>query len=338
MSAGLRVGWYVHHHGHGHLHRALAVASALAADGAAVTVLGSRPAEPHPAVADWVELPRDDDGDPRAVTANGTLHWAPRHHDGLRARMHAISSWIAATRPDVVVCDVSQEVALLCRLHGVPVVSVVQPGERSDAPHLTGLGAADALVACWPAAAGMLVDGLPAEVAARVVAVGGLSRFPVARTGDRPAARDGGGVLVLGGSGGDAWTPDQLAALRQRAGRPVRELGGAAGWDPDPAAALATASVVVVHAGQNALAEVAAARVPAVVVPAERPHHEQHATARALATGDWPVRVLPTLAHDDWPGLLDEVAALDGRRWSAWCDGDAATRFADVVRTVGSRR
>ena len=181
MSAGLRVGWYVHHHGHGHLHRALAVASVLAADGAAVTVLGSRPAEPHPAVADWLTLPRDDDGDPRAVTANGTLHWAPRHHDGLRARMHAISAWIATARPDVVVCDVSQEVALLCRLHGVPVVSVLQPGERSDAPHLTGLGAADVLVACWPAAAGMLVDGLPAGIAARVVAVGIVPMLVVMR-------------------------------------------------------------------------------------------------------------------------------------------------------------
>ncbi|MDQ1106587.1 hypothetical protein QE364_003970 [Nocardioides zeae] len=334
MSAGLRVGWYVHHHGHGHLHRALAVATVLAADGAEVTVLGSRPAEPHPAVAAWVALPRDDGGEVRAVTANGTLHWAPRHHDGLRARMHAISAWIATARPDVVVCDVSQEVALLCRLHGVPVVSVVQPGDRSDAPHLTGLRAADVLVACWPAAAGMLVEGLPPEVAARVVPVGGLSRFPV--TAGTVTRRDE--VVVLGGSGGAAWTSDQLDGLRREAGRPVRELGGAGGWDPDPAAALAAAAVVVVHAGQNALAEVAAARVPAVVVPAARPHDEQHATARALAAGDWPVRVLPALEHDDWPALLAEVAALDGRRWAGWCDGGAATRFADVVRAVGGRR
>jgi hypothetical protein len=334
VSAGLRVGWYVHHHGHGHLHRALAVAGVLAAGGAEVTLLGSRPAEVHPAVATWVELPRDDDGDPRAVTANGTLHWAPRHHDGLRARMHAISAWIAATRPDVVVCDVSQEVALLCRLHGVPVVSVVQPGDRSDAPHLTGLRAADVLVACWPAAAGMLVSGLPPEVAARVVPVGGLSRFPVVA---EPRGR-GDDVLVLGGSGGDAWTADQLAALRRDVGRPVRELGGAGAWDPDPAAALAAAAVVVVHAGQNALAEVAAARVPAIVVPAARPHDEQHATARALAAGGWPVRVLPALEHEDWAALVVEVAALDGRRWAGWCDGGAATRFADVVRAAGGRR
>ena len=36
MSAGLRVGWYVHHQGHGHLHRALAVAGALILGGQAV--------------------------------------------------------------------------------------------------------------------------------------------------------------------------------------------------------------------------------------------------------------------------------------------------------------
>ncbi|MDT9591457.1 hypothetical protein RDV89_00160 [Nocardioides zeae] len=333
MSAPLRVGWYVHHHGHGHLHRALAVAEELHRGGAEVTVLSSREPTAHPAVADWVELPRDDDGSPHDVTAGGVLHWVPRHHDGLLARSARISAWLERHRPDVVVCDVSQEVALLCRLHGVPVVSVVQAGERSDLPHRVGLAAADALVACWPPAAGRLVTGLPDDVADRVVAVGGLSRFPV-RT-DRRTAREG-GVLVLGGSGGDAWTPGQVRALAVAADRDVRVLGRER-WDPRPQDALAAADVVVVQAGQNALAEVAAARVPAVVVAAERPFDEQRATAAALRLGPWPAVVLDRLEHDDWPTLLAEVAALDGERWSAWCDGDAARRFAAVVRRVGLR-
>ncbi|MFC8762138.1 MULTISPECIES: glycosyltransferase [Streptomyces] len=53
--------------------------------------------------------------------------------------------------------------------------------------------------------------------------------------------------------------------------------------------------MVVTHAGQNAVAECAAARVPAVVVPQSRPHGEQHATAHALAEGG-----LATV-RDHWP-------------------------------------
>lgn len=330
-----RVGWYVHHHGHGHLHRALTVGAALRRRGVELSVLSSLPADPRHA-GEWVELARDDGGTPLDPTARGRLHWVPRHHDGLRERTARIAAWIAQARPDVVVCDVSQEVALLCRLHGVPVVSVVQPGDRGDGPHRLGLGVADALVACWPPAAGDLAAGLAADDVRRVVAVGALSRFPVVPA--RPAAARGTEVVVLGGSGGDAWTTGQLDDLCARAGRPVRVLGGDGRWEADPFARLRDAAAVVVHAGQNALAEVAAARVPALVVPAERPHDEQRTTARRLATGPWPVRVLDRLEHPDPARLLDEVAALDGARWASWCDGDAARRFADVVQDVAAGR
>ena len=46
---------------------------------------------------------------------------------------------------------------------------------------------------------------------------------------------------------------------------------------------LRQSSVVFTHCGQNALAEVAASRVPAVLVPEDRPHDEQHSLAWALA-------------------------------------------------------
>jgi hypothetical protein len=113
-------------------------------------------------------------------------------------------------------------------------------------------------------------------------------------------------------------------------------LGGSAGWIPDPWRGLRRADVVVTHAGQNALAEAAAARVPAVVVPQSRPHDEQTATAdvvdrTGLATvcRDWP-------APSAWPALLDEAAAPDGSRWALWCPGDGADRAARLVeRTAG---
>ena len=106
-------------------------------------------------------------------------------------------------------------------------------------------------------------------------------------------------------------------------------------WHADPAAVLAEADVVVLHPGQNALAEVAAMRVPAVVVPASRPFDEQHVTAAALADG-WPAVVLDEVPTTGWRDLLHKALHLDGGRWADWCDGDAPGRIAAVVAGVVS--
>src|SRR5690606_3210462 len=84
------IGYYVHHHGRGHLSRATAIAAALETE---VTVLSSLTA-PADWSGPWIELPRDDEDHGRSPDANGRLHWAPIHSNGLRERMSAISRWI----------------------------------------------------------------------------------------------------------------------------------------------------------------------------------------------------------------------------------------------------
>jgi hypothetical protein len=147
-------------------------------------------------------------------------------------------------------------------------------------------------------------------------------------------------VVVLAGAGGTTLRPEALAAAR--AETPAwtwRVLGPqpVGTWVADPSAALRTADVVVTHAGQSAVAEVAAARRPAVVIPEPRPYAEQEATARALATGRWPVTVLPRWPDRGWPDLLSRAGARDGSRWEAWCDGGEAQRFAAVLEQTASR-
>lgn len=331
------IGYYVHHHGRGHLHRALAVAAALDEP---VTFLSSLP--PYPQARPWVALPRDDEGvHPRDPTARGTLHWAPLGDDGLRGRMREISTWIDDARPRAMVVDVSVEVAVHVRLHGVPVVEVVLPGRRTDPAHLLGFAVADALVGCWPTTAtpGMLPD-LSSDIRRRVQAVGGLARHRTHDAGERrPGERRPGKrrVALLAGAGGSAITQHDVArAVRSTPEWDWTVVGPPGEWHDDPEQVLRDADVVVTHAGQNAVAEVAAARRPAVLVPQSRPFDEQAVAAAALEAGGWPVVVAPHFPQTGWTDLLELACTdRDGRDWTTWCDGAAAERFADVVAGVG---
>lgn len=320
------IGYYIHHHGRGHLHRAIAIARAL---GEPVTGLSSLDRqEEWP--GEWLTLERDDLAEEhRDATAGGMLHWVPLHDVGLAARMASISEWLARAHPRLVVVDVSVEVALLCRLHGVPVVTVAMPGDRSDHAHSLGYAVSSAIIGAWPDwAIGMVKGEVP------VVPVGGISRF----AGRAPAAStDARRVLVMLGAGGDSLDARLLESARRAT--PDWEwtvIGGSAGeWVDDPWPLLSSATVVVTHAGQNAIADVAAARRPAIVIPQDRPHDEQVTTAAALAGGDWPVVVCERFPSGGWAELLSAAARLNGEAWAGWTDGGGAERAAEIIRSVG---
>jgi Glycosyltransferase family 28 C-terminal domain len=325
------IGYYVHHVGHGHQHRAEALAAAM---GEPVTGFSSLPA-PAGWTGPWIHLDRDDDDEIEVDrTARDRLHWAPLGHRGLRQRMAEIAAWIRHVSPTAFVVDVSVEVALLVRLHGIPVVTVAPPGERGDQAHRLGFDVSDGVVGCWPPEATGMLRGVSPSVSQRLTHVGALSRFPVASPATRrPGPRR---VVLLSGTGGHTLEREDLQVARQETPDWEwtvldRELGT---WSDDPYPLLLDADVVVTTAGENALAEVAAARKPAVVVPQDRPHDEQRVAAEALWVGGWPALVVDAWPHQDWAKRLEQAATLDGQDWASWCDGRAADRFADVVRTV----
>ena len=330
------IGWYVHHVGLGHATRAVSVARRLRHP---VVGLGSGDAPPGWPGA-WVPLARDDSAVAPAVdeTARGTLHWVPRHDTGLAHRHARVAAWVAQARPTLLVVDVSVEVALLARLCGVPVVVVALPGEREDRPHALAHDLAEAILAPWPS--GTHERGWPRHWVAKTWAVGAIGRFddlPVER--DHPTRPGDGGrrrVLVLWGAGDDGPDAGDLAAAQ--AATPgwswsLRRPGSSG----DLWADLLAADVVVSHGGQNAVAEVAAARRPAVVVARPRPHDEQVATAAAVerlgiavGLGCWP-------AATDWPALLERALARGGDGWARWSTGTGAADAARLVHALADR-
>ncbi|MEU1040384.1 glycosyltransferase [Streptomyces sp. NPDC005907] len=327
------IGYYVHHHGRGHLHRAVCIARHT---GRPVTGLSSlpRPADwPGP----WVRLPLDTGGPLTDVTANGRLHWAPVGHDGYRERMRLVADWITRARPSLLVSDVSVEVAGLGRLLGVPVVVAAMRGDRRDPAHTFAYDLARGLLAPWPAE--LPEPGWPEHWYAKTLHAGAFSRHD-----DRPrtagTAPSGGRrrvLVMLGAGGGDI--DDTLLAPARRA-TPDWEwtvLGGGGTWAADPWPPLCAADVVVTHGGQNALAECAAARRPAVVIPQDRPFGEQSATGRALAQGGIALVRASWPTAREWPDILSGAVRLGGAGWARWSYGDGARRAASFLdRLAGS--
>ena len=323
------VGWYAHHLGSGHVARALTVAPLM---GSQVVVLSSAPRPAGWSVDRWVPLPRDDAAGGSDHSAGGALHWAPLGHRGYSERMALIAEWIRAARPTTMVVDVSAEVTLLARTLGVPVVTVVMAGDRRDRAHQLSYDAATTLVACWPAHVRPVL-GWQSSWDAKTTWAGAFSRFDALTPQQPPGERR---VSWLWGHGGDLLAPERVERIRRAT--PGWTWVGGPGLPPDQVwPTLCASDVVVTHAGQNALAEVAAARRPAVVLPQPRPHGEQRHLASAL------VRTGPARSHCGWPEnaawpeLLEAALRDDAQQWKRWSDGHGAARMADALDRLANR-
>lgn len=311
------IGMYAHHQGAGHLQRCRTIASRI--DGP-VTIFTSSEA----ASSDDVLLPLDVAEQNPGADADGMLHWAPLGVDGLRERMAIMAYWIRRNNPRAFYVDVSVEVTLFVRLMGVPVVTLAMPGERADLPHQAGYRAASAILAAWPA----LLDP-PTHLGIfepKLHAVGGISRFESKNS----AGRDPASVVVMFGHGGtdvpEHYWDDVAGACPDY---DFTVLSGTNRVD-DPFPLLSRAGVVVSAAGQNSVADIAAARAPALFVAQDRAFDEQHATVASLE-GLGIARGLSDLPDpSEWQSLLDQTARTQPN-WGKWQVDGAARRAAAVI-------
>ncbi len=331
-----RIGWYIHHHGRGHLSRMLAIVPHLDAE---IRCFSSLP-QPDglPEHCSWTLLDRDDDvreaaADPGAADpeAGGLLHWAPLGHAGHLGRLATIVASVAHEPVDAFVVDVSVEVALLARLLGIRTVLIAQPGRRNDAAHELGYRAATTIVAPWPVA--LLNPPHLATVKEKTVFTGGISRFDgrdrAPRSEQQATDRN---VVLLGSRGGSAVSESAIADAIASSGSPWRVLGATPDgtWAADPWDDLTSAGVVVGWAGQNSIADIAAAGAPAVIVPQERPFAEQLETALAVDRAGLAVVATTWPSADAWPELIERAAHLQPD-WSRGEVRGAAARAAAAI-------
>jgi hypothetical protein len=341
-----RIGWYIHHHGFGHMARFLAVRPHLNAE---VDVFSSLPRPAVlPTATTWTHLARDDDPietstgpvapDVAHPTARGLLHWAPLHHDGHRARLAAIADTVRDRSYDSFVVDVSAEVTVFVRLLGVPVAVFTQPGDRGDRPHRLAFDAADTIIAPWPER--LYSAPYLQRVRSRVTWTGGISRFADSpRPQTRPGVDGPVRVLVLGRVAGSSAATSLPTVGRLSNGADGRVEWRSVGaddetWTDDPASAMLAADVVVSAAGQNSVADLAAVRARAIVLPQARPFEEQQATGLALARASLAVVLDRWPAPSAWASRLEEAMSMRPD-WSLWeTDGAPARAAAAIMRTA----
>lgn len=314
------IGYYVHHQGEGHRQRAAAIAAAYRGP---MTLIGTGLGRFSGGVP-CLELP--DDRLPHGVFdgADGTtrppaLHYAPLHHEGLRKRVAMIADWIAVTRPELMIVDVSVEVAMLARLASVPFVYVRLNGRRDDRPHRDAFEAAAALLA--PFAAPLDDPATPDWVKAKTYYAPGIF------TSEASQSVDPGRVLVVAGKGGGAADGEKwaaaAAAVPERRWRvigpstlPVRTPDNLemAGWVENADAEIASAGVVIGAAGDGVVSAVLAAARPFICIPEPRAFQEQVLKAERLAAIDAAIVVHEWPQAERWRPLLQAAELQPERR------------------------
>ncbi len=241
--------------------------------------------------------------------------------------------WVRDAQPEVFVVDVSVEVAVFVRLLGIPVVVTALPGNRIDAPHRLVHRMADQIIAAWPK--DLRVPSWLRPHENKTAFVGGISRFD-----GRPRVfgeGDGTKVVVLSGAEGMRMCEGELSAGAGASPITWSALGGTGGWTADPWPQLSAADLVVTHAGQNSIADVAAAARPTIVIPQTRPFDEQRATAEVLGRHQLAVVAPHWPPPRAWSALMDRAKALDTDRWKLWEVEGAARRAATAIEDTAHR-
>ena len=158
----MRIGYYAHHHGSGHCRQADKLAALLPFElRQQMTVFSSLPTDGYRFSTitneQIVRLSTEDQLPEDVLSGRAGEYWQPSslHYSPVGNRHVQTRSWqlleqIRQRQIDLMIIDVSVEVAMLCRTASVPYLYVRLAGERDDEPHLNAFAGALGLLAPYP--------------------------------------------------------------------------------------------------------------------------------------------------------------------------------------------
>ena len=351
------IGYFVHHQGRGHAERCASLVNALPTE-QEVVIFCARD-DIFPEMRDntsVVKIPslfersgQEHEGLDMVATPD-TMHCAPLGWPGIRRAMATMAAWFDAADPLMMICDVSAEVAQLCRICSVPHVKILQHGDRSDPGHRAAYDGAVGLLA--PFASQLAQPDWTETMLGKTHFAGGLGLRTEAPLKDEARARLGLDArqkfaLVLSGGGGSGWSSAPFGVAARAlpewtwitVGAMQVDWHGAEssnlvhkGWIDTVSDHIAAADLVVSSTGNTTCAEVMAADRPWIVIPEWRYFDEQAEKARALAragialhldhmpssAGSWRIAVAEARGRHR-PGaqsaLINHDTAIEAARW-----------------------
>lgn len=158
----MRLGYYAHHHGSGHCRQIDKLAALLPVDAKRqLIVFTSLSQDDYNFTAvdetQIVRLQAEDECADDVLKGRAgehwqpdSLHYSPVGNSNIQKRSHQILDTIYQCKIDLMIIDVSVEVAMLCRAASIPYLYIRLPGIRDDTPHLNAFAGALALLAPYP--------------------------------------------------------------------------------------------------------------------------------------------------------------------------------------------
>lgn len=318
-----KVSYYAHHFGSGHLRHAQKIASSELFE-LQVTSTGPQSKSLLNGRLEYVALSPDvGSADLETeTTASSYLHYAPTNAL-IQQRFAELNQAWKKFQPDVVMVDVSVEVALFARLSGYRVAFRRMPGNRNDNAHQLAYELADTIFGYFPAEfeelehlekfghkSHYLSVAEPLKHISVLDSHMGLSERPRVVVQTSLASAISLDHVVRAAAVSPEWNWEVAGSVESgRAALPANLL--LHGILPDPLPVLRSADVIVSSAGHNAVVAAASCRRPVLLVPEDRPFSEQLAFARSLhnVAGIEMLESWQAAAH--WPEILKRTAQGD---------------------------
>lgn len=316
----MRIGYYAHHHGSGHCRQIdklaallpiqkrqqLTVFTSLAPEAYTFTAI-----DEQQIVRLYPEDERTDDvlkGRAGKYWQPASLHYSPIGNADIQKRSHQILNTIVQRNIDLMIIDVSVEVAMLCRTASIPYLYVRLPGLRDDMPHIDAFAGALALLAPYPQAIEAAMT--PIWVCQKTVYLDFINltknntsshqdfiKTLTTLTADHPNVSPSFAtkpiITVVKGYGGHEAIDAKLPELRRLLpsafiislgpiDNDMRAYVDIATHVKDVTPFMHHSDYLLMACGLNAVAQAYYCATPLVVLPDERPHQEQATMAQAL--------------------------------------------------------